>query len=61
MSLRFLPLGLPDSSSFAVSSSAALAVGALPATASEAGYSLGNIGPSGSAYKTTNGTIVTIS
>ena len=60
MTLRFLPLGLPESSSFAVSSSAALTVGDLPLTASLAEYSLGNIGPAGAPYNTVTGNIATI-
>lgn len=60
MQIRFQPLGLPESSSFAVSSSTALTVGSLPTTASLAGYSLGNVGPQGAPYKTTNGNIINL-
>jgi len=60
MRFKFLPLGLPDSSSFATSASVALNVGSLPPTASVAEYSLGNVGPAGPPYKTTDGTILNL-
>ena len=60
MRFRFIPLGLPDSSSFATSASVALSVGNLPQTASVAGYTLGNVGPAGPPYKTTDGTILNL-
>jgi hypothetical protein len=60
MTIRFQPLGLPESSSYAVSCSVALSVGELPTTASLAEYSLGNVGPQGTPYKTVNGNIVNL-
>jgi hypothetical protein len=58
MTFKFQPLGIPDSSSFAVNAKVALASTILPATGSSADFSLAPAGPNGRNYLTANGTIV---
>lgn len=50
MSIQFIPLGLPFSSSFAVSSSVALAATNVPTTASLAGFAINLLGTAGDAF-----------
>lgn len=57
MSFNFIPLGVPISSSFAISASVATNVNTLPETASLAGYSLGNPGPTGSHFVSVTGSL----
>lgn len=57
MAFKFQPLGIPVSSSYAISASAALFSVPMPPTASYAEYVLTVVGPSGSAYKTVSGSV----
>jgi hypothetical protein len=53
MTIRFFPLGIPFSSSYAVNASYATnLLGPTPTTASLAQFSIAYVGPSGSAAKT---------
>lgn len=59
MTIRFTPLGIPFSSSFAVSASIALNVpaGGFPISASYAEYALSPAGPQGAAGKEIFGSV----
>jgi len=60
MNFTFYPLGVPFSSSFAISSSATIVAGNTPTTASLAGFALTPIGPTGSAFRTISGSVVNV-
>lgn len=62
MTISFFPLGIPFSSSFAISASFVLntSTGGFPQTASLAEYVSNYIGPTGSAYTTISGSNVTL-
>lgn len=52
MTIRFVPAGLPISTSFSKNALFAETATSLPATASNVGYALFNYGPTGSAFLT---------
>jgi hypothetical protein len=61
MTISFFPLGIPFSSSFAVSASLAYTILAgIPSTASVAEYIINYTGPVGPAYKTVSESKVTL-
>lgn len=61
MSIRFIPLGIPFSSSYAMTASLALNTpsAGFPVSASIASFSLLPVGPSGSDGAETDGTVTT--
>lgn len=62
MSIQFIPLGIPFSSSYAVTASLALNTlsDGFPTTASYAEFAVNPVGPSGSNGKQVTGSIITI-
>jgi hypothetical protein len=60
MTIRFFPVGIPVSSSQAVSGSLALTTlpVAFPVSAALAEFSVNNVGPTGSAFTTINAIVV---
>ena len=63
MSIKFIPLGIPFSSSFAISASIAnnTAPAGFPANAYVSEFAINEPGPDGAPYKTISGSKVTLS
>jgi hypothetical protein len=60
MAFKFIPFGIPFSSSFAVTASHALTFKNLPVTAAYAEYAINTSGSTGDPYKTISGSNVVI-